>query len=101
MFVAIDLGPKTHGKGALGQVKKSDTFTLMVATPAGLATLEPKDGILLANRKLVVMGRYDFDDLWRWLEKTIASCEAATWSECVDNLRRHFHWEFESFASTR
>lgn len=92
---SISIGPRTRGKGALDQVKKSDMFTLMVATPAGLNTLEPKDGILLSGRKMVVMHRYDHDDLWRWLERTIASCEAATWEECVDKLRAHFDWEFE------
>ncbi|WAM25153.1 Imm8 family immunity protein [Myxococcus sp. NMCA1] len=94
-FMFIEIGPRTRGKGALDQVKKSDTFTIMVATPAGLNTLEPKDGILLSSRKLVVMHRYDLDDLWRWLERTVASCEAAIWEECVDKLRAHFHWEFE------
>jgi hypothetical protein len=94
-FVFINVGPRTRGKGALDQVKKSDTFTLMVATPAGLETLEPKDGILLSGRKLLVMRRYDSDDLWRWLERTVDACEAPTWAECVDKLRVHFHWEFE------
>jgi len=92
----INIGPRTRGKGALDQVKKSDTFTIMVATPAGLGTLESKDGILLSNRKLVVMRRYDVDDLWRWLERIVASCEAATWEDCVDKLRAHFDWEFET-----
>jgi hypothetical protein len=95
-FLFINVGPRTRGKGALDQVKKSDLFTLMVATPAGLDTLEPKDGILLAGRKLLVMRRYDFDDLWRWLEHTVDACEAATWAECVDKLRVHFNWEFEN-----
>ena len=66
-----------------------------MATPAGLAPLEAKDGVILANRKLVVMRQYDVDDLWRWLERTVASCGAATWEDCVDTLRAHFHWEFE------
>lgn len=95
-FAFINVGPRTRGKGALDQVKKSDTFTIMVATPAGLDTLEPKDGILLSSRKLVVMRRYDVDALCRWLERTVASCEAATWEDCVDKLRAHFHWEFEA-----
>ncbi|NRD48754.1 hypothetical protein D7Y04_32265 [Corallococcus sp. AB038B] len=87
--------PRTRGKGTQDQVKKSDTFSVMLATPAGLDTLEPKDGILLSGSKLVVMRRYDFDELWRWLELTIASCEGPTWEEGVDKLRVHFHWEFE------
>nr|WP_216669746.1 Imm8 family immunity protein [Corallococcus exiguus] len=94
-FIFINIGPRTRGKGAQDQVKKSDTFSVMLATPAGLDTRETKDGILLSGSKVVVMRRYDFDALWRWLELTIASCEGATWEECVDKLRVHFHWEFE------
>lgn len=94
----IGIGPRTRGKGALNQIKKSDTFTLQVATPAGLDALEMQDGLVLFNRKLLIMRRYDFDTLWRWLERTLASCEGATWQECVDKLRAHFHWEFEGMG---
>ncbi|WP_366934945.1 Imm8 family immunity protein [Pyxidicoccus fallax] len=93
--VAVSIGVKTQGKGAKGRLKSSDEFTIMVATPAGLATLEDTDGVILANRKLVVLRRYDYDLLWRWLEATVASCEAPTWEECVRKLREHFHWEFD------
>ncbi|WP_434383129.1 Imm8 family immunity protein [Melittangium boletus] len=96
--LAIHIGPRTAGKGARGQVKKSDLFTLRVATPAGLETLETQDGVLLINRKLLLVRRYDSDTIWRWLERTVASCEAATWAECVDKLRAHFHWEFEGMS---
>ncbi|WP_368773760.1 Imm8 family immunity protein [Corallococcus aberystwythensis] len=41
------------------------------------------------------MRRYDFDELWRWLELMIAACEGATWEECIDKSRLHFHWDFE------
>jgi hypothetical protein len=92
--VFVDIGPKTGGKGTQGEVKKADTFTIRVATPAGLDALESKDGIL-AIRPLMVMHRYDFDDLFRWLERTVASCEAETWHACVDKLRLYFDWEYD------
>lgn len=41
------------------------------------------------------MRRFDYDELWRWLEKTVASCQADTWSESVDRLRRYFDYEFD------
>lgn len=90
----VDIGPKARGKVDQGNVKKADMFTLRVATPRGLETLEYKDGIL-ATRPLLVMRRYDYDDLWRWLERTVASCEAETWRECVEKLQRYFHWEYD------
>lgn len=86
-LVFIDIGPK--GK------QGADTFTLRVATVAGLAKLDAKDGIV-ATRPLLVMNRYDFADLWAWLERTVTSCEADSWTACVENLRRYFAWEYEA-----
>jgi hypothetical protein len=83
-LVQLDVGPK--------QAKGADSFSLRVATPAGLEALETKDGIV-ATRPLLVMRRYDYDDLWRWLE----TCEAGTWPECVEKLQRYFNWEFEGY----
>ena len=84
-LVFVDIGQK--GK------KGSDTFTIRVATPSGLDALDDKNGIL-AIRPLLIMRRYHFDDLWRWLESTVRDCEEETWLACVDNLRRHFNWEY-------
>ncbi len=56
--------------------------------------LEARDGILAAE-PLLIMERYEFDNFWRWLERTVKSCEAETWPACVEKLRRHFGWEFE------
>lgn len=77
--------------------ESADTFTLRVATPAGLAKLESRDGIV-ATRPLLVMARWDHDDLWRWLEHTVASCERPLWTHSVDALRRHFDWEYDGIA---
>jgi hypothetical protein len=89
--VTIDIGPKNK--------KASDSFTLRVATPTGLARLEGKDGIV-ATRPLLVMCRYDFDALWRWLEKTVSQCDAPTWPECVQKLQRYFDWEYDGYKES-
>jgi hypothetical protein len=83
-IVAVEIGTKP-GKGA-------DTFTIRIATPAGLSRLDDKDGIL-AERPLLVIRRYDYEVIWSWLEKTVASCQADTWERSVENLRYHFNWE--------
>jgi hypothetical protein len=88
--VSLDIGPKP-GKGA-------DSFNIRVASPAGLATLDAKDGIV-AGRPLLVMQRYDYDSLWRWLEGKVAVCEAETWPACVEKLRRYFDWEYDNYSS--
>lgn len=89
-LVLLSIGPKP-GKGA-------DTFTLRVANPAGLATLNVKDGII-ASRPLLVMDRYDFDNLWRWLEERVATCDGNTWPEIVEKLRLYFEWEYDSLTA--
>lgn len=87
-LVMLDIGERDK--------KSADSFKLRVATPAGLDQLEERDGIL-ATRPLLVMRRYDFNDLWRWLEATVAACEADSWTACVENLRRYFSWEYENY----
>ena len=86
--VHLDIGEKSK--------KSSDTFSIRVATPAGLSTLEARDGIL-AIRPLLVMQRYDFGDLWNWLESTVAKCEKEDWLASVESLRRYFDWEYDNY----
>jgi hypothetical protein len=88
-LLMVEIGP-SHGRAA-------DSFTLRLATPAGLDRLTARDGIL-ATRPLLVMRRYDFDDLWRWLERTVQSCAADSWSASVEKLCRYFDWEYQGYA---
>jgi len=92
-MIYLDIGPKQ------GKRQGTDRFAIHLATPSGLDTLEAEDGILM-DRRVVVMKRYDFDDLWRWLERTVSSCEAGTWPECLDKLRTHFHWEYDGYKES-
>jgi hypothetical protein len=90
-IVTVDIGPKTK--------KHADSFTIRVATPLGLTTLQPNNGIL-AIRPLLIMERYNFHDLWRWLETTVAKCEDETWNGCVDRLQRYFNWEYQGYKES-
>jgi hypothetical protein len=85
-FLQVHIGQKP-GKGA-------DAFTIRVATPGGLAAGAATHNIV-AQAPLLVIKTYDYDDLLAWLEKTVASCQADTWNESVEKLKRYFHWEFE------
>ncbi len=87
--MTLEIAPK--GK------KAAEEFSIKVATPAGLSTLDARDGIL-AVRPLLVMERYDFGQLWAWLEKTVAACQADTWNDCVEALRRYFSWEYDDYT---
>ncbi|CAE6834941.1 hypothetical protein R75465_06442 [Paraburkholderia aspalathi] len=89
-FIYISIGEK--GK------KTGDGFSIRVATPDGLRQLAPENGIL-ATRPLLVMVRYSFGDLWKWLNDVVSSCEGETWIECVENLRIYFNWEFDNYQA--
>ncbi|MFT5430971.1 MAG: hypothetical protein ACI9OJ_001650 [Myxococcota bacterium] len=88
--VNVDIG----AKGRSGK----DTFQLRIATPEGLMKIESRDGIV-AIRPLLVLERYYFNDVWRWLQATVAKCEADSWLDCVANLRRWFDWEYDGMES--
>ena len=88
----VTIGPKGE-RGA-------DTFTLRLATPRGLLGLPGNEGII-ATRPLLVIHEYDFQVLWAWLSKTVASCERQTWADCVGELRLYFVWEFEGMGPAK
>lgn len=44
------------------------------------------------------MARYDYADLWSWLEQTVETCGGETWLDCVAELRQYFSWEFEGMT---
>ena len=92
LVLQIDVGPP-------GQ-KGSTSFTVRVVTPKGLATL-PAPKRIIASGKLLVLARYDYDVVWRWVEQTVAKCEAHSWSGCVELLRRKFDWELEGYREYR
>ncbi len=89
MVVSLDIGPR-QGRG-----EAADTFWIRVATPAGLALLEAHDGIV-ATRPLLVIERYNFDELMVWLENTVAECADVDWPTSRERLRRYFGWEYDN-----
>ncbi len=54
---------------------------------------------MLAVGPLIVMREYDFEQFWGWLEQKVTSCEADTWPECVEKLRRAFAWEYDGMTA--
>jgi hypothetical protein len=87
-IVTLDIGDKT--------TPGTNSFAIRVATPAGLSKLPAEHGIL-ATRPLLIMQSYNYGDLWDWLERTVAKCEADTWNASVGELRRYFDWEYDGY----
>jgi Immunity protein 8 len=92
-ILQIDIGPRKKGG--------SDSYTIRVATPQGLALLPVQEDGTIAYGKLLIIARYDYDTIWKWLEATVDRCEANSWEGCVENLRDKFHWEFEGYQEGR
>ena len=86
--VTLSIGPHPGNK--------TDSFYLRVATPAGLAKMQPVDGIVAVG-PVLILARYDFDILWNWVSHVVKKSETATWLECVENLKRFFVWEYENY----
>ena len=91
-YVLVYIGTK-KGKGA-------DIFTILAASPLGLAGLVPKDGILY-DRPLVVLEKYDDQILRRWIQKKVKECQRNSWEESLLQLRKTFRWEFEFEANSK
>ena len=91
-FVGVSVGTD-GGRGA-------DDFFVRVATPAGLAALEEKNGIL-AGRPLVVVSHYSYEVVLSWIRAVVAGCEADTWEASVEKLRLYFNWEYDNYNQRR
>lgn len=78
----------------------NDTFSIRVATPAGLAGMESREGII-ATRPLLVIDQFDYGHLWNWFESIIARCDAEDWMVCVERLRLFFDWEYDGFVESK
>ena len=79
----------------------TEEFTVLVATPTGLAGVEPSPGGVIRAGKMVLLVSYDFDSLWGWLDTTVASCTSDTWDGCVEKMRAYFDWEFAKTSMQR
>lgn len=89
-IVCVDIGTGPRSRG-------TDIFSLTVATPRGLLARTAVDGVVLSG-PVLVLDDYDFGVLWAWLEATVRACEAGTWDESVERLRRWFRWEYDDRA---
>ena len=90
-FIYLEIGEK--GK------KNSDGFTIRDATPEGLKNLSPINKII-AERPLIIMREYNFQELWKWLEDVVSSCEGDTWLQSIEHLKRYFDWEYDNYKTS-
>ncbi|HBQ20134.1 MAG: Imm8 family immunity protein [Sandaracinaceae bacterium] len=89
-LLQIEIGPAGE-EGA-------DVFDCMVATPEGLRKLERPGQPVIATRALLVFSSFSWTELFRVLDRLIASCEGHSWVETCDRLQRYFRWEYDEFT---
>lgn len=67
-----------------------------VFTPSALVGVDVRGGVLFAGRA-VVLQRWDKEVLMTWIRETLRECEAGTFVQCLEKLRRYFSHEQEAF----
>lgn len=63
---------------------------LFLATPEGLERLEEAGPYILKSGRMLIIREYDFDAIWRWMERRVDQYEGLDWNEVVEKLREHF-----------
>ena len=74
-------------------------FHARVATPKALekAKPRPRTNTIISTRALIVMARYDREELQREVRSTVAwAARKATRDEGFEYLTRYYGWEFEN-----
>lgn len=89
VFLPIELSIGPAGSAA------ADLFAIIVATPQAIHGRPERP-----KPKLLVIQRYDWQEVWATLERWVSECERPTWDRVLDCLRSRFNWEFEGCGPT-
>jgi hypothetical protein len=77
--------------GALGQ-RGRERFELLAVTPRWLRDRHGEDGAVL-GRGLLVVFRWDFARIRRFLAEHVETCSGRTWPEVARQVSRIAEWE--------
>ena len=89
LLVQVVAGPH-DGEG-------EESFDIEVVTPAHLSRRLSRSGPM-SGRHLLLVDRFNADEIERWLERAVAACTGASWREVAKKLSRIGHWEFEDYT---
>lgn len=81
--------------GPVGE-EAEESFDIVVATPAWLSEHHRPEDIVVGRHHLIVF-RYDFSALSRFIRGYVSRCEGDTWEEIALKLSRLGQWEFEDY----
>lgn len=75
-----------------------ESFDLTLCTPAWLAQLAARDGIVDGRHHLVVADELDVDRIEAFIRKRIETSCGETWRDVAERVGRLGRWEFEDYA---
>jgi hypothetical protein len=88
LFVQAMVGPASDNA--------SESFDLMVSTPDWLREKTETGGPMLGVHHVIV-ARYDYDELLRFIRAFCEGCEGSTWQEIATKVGRLGRWEFDEY----
>ncbi|WP_208511361.1 Imm8 family immunity protein [Variovorax paradoxus] len=74
----------------------SNLFYVKVATPEALR--RRAKGFLIAGHRVLVIEKFDHEQLRLAIEDILEKCTRDTWEASCAALQRYFAWEYEDFA---
>lgn len=74
-----------------------ESFDLEVVTPKHLAARVARGP--MSGRHLLIVRRFDAEEIRQWINQAVASCSGQTWQEVAGRLGRIGHWEFEDYSA--
>jgi Immunity protein 8 len=74
----------------------TEYFDIFVCTPAWLKAEAVKNGAVWGHHMLIV-NKYDLDDIKAKISWRIDRCSGNTWSETALNISQYAAWEFEKY----
>jgi hypothetical protein len=90
ILLQIMAGPE----GAPGE----ESFDVTLCTPAWIASRVATDKIM-DGRHLLIVARYDYPFIYRYISDYVSSCEGDTWQEVAARISRLGRWEFEDYRA--
>jgi len=74
----------------------SEVSDLFVCTPEWLCKHQWLPELI---RHMLIVRKYDFDEIKDTINKCIEKCTCDTWLETAQKLSRYFAWEYEDYQS--
>lgn len=75
----------------------AESFDFIVCSPARLAS-QIRDGSAFLVRHVVLVERFDFSVVRKFVERFVHSCDGADWLTIAAKLSRLGQWEFEDYS---